>query len=209
MWDVMHPALPSSLLPRSGIRRRRGNPDNLRAGGQVYYKTRPIPLDFPARFFSLPFFFSLFPPRPSRFSLPVMRILSFIPALAVLVTAVAGVATPPSCGDSEIACGPDPTTIKRDFLEHPARDGHALTNAELVRRGLPLNAPVLRRGTFLPLFHITLPLLRHCRLLQVLPSVAPTLRLCPHRRSRSLAPESSRSSTLTTTTFSVTSPRTW
>lgn len=77
-----------------------------------------------------------------------MRILSFIPVLAALVTAV--VAAPPNkdaCHDSEMKCGHDSHSSKRDFLEHPARAVHALTNAELLRRGLPLNNPVLRRGS--------------------------------------------------------------
>lgn len=77
-----------------------------------------------------------------------MRILSFIPALAALVTAV--MAAPPNkdaCQNSEMKCGHNSHPSKRDFLEHPARAVHALTNAELLRRGLPLNNPVLRRGT--------------------------------------------------------------
>ena len=37
---------------------------------------------------------------------------------------------------------------KRDFLEHPSRDVQGLTNAELLRRGLPVKNPVLRRGAF-------------------------------------------------------------
>ena len=60
-----------------------------------------------------------------------MRIFSLIPVLAVLVTVVAGVPT------------------KRNLVEYPTRDVHALTNAELLRRGLPLNGPVIRRGTFM------------------------------------------------------------
>jgi len=57
--------------------------------------------------------------------------------LAVLVTAVAG------CQNSEIGCSP-PGSDKRDLSE---RNAGAFSNAELLRRGLPLNNPVLRRGT--------------------------------------------------------------
>lgn len=67
-----------------------------------------------------------------------MRAFSFIPVLAVLVTAVAGVPT----------TGQVPPT-KRNSIEYPARDVYGLTNAELLRRGLPLNGPVIRRGAFM------------------------------------------------------------
>lgn len=78
-----------------------------------------------------------------------MRILSLIPALAALVTAVAGVSVArDSCSGSEIGCNPPAAPPKRDFVEPAARDVHALTNAELLRRGLPINSPVLRRGMF-------------------------------------------------------------
>lgn len=74
-----------------------------------------------------------------------MRISSVVAALAVLVTAVAG------CQNSEIGCPANPpATDKRDLS---ARNADAFTNAELLRRGLPLNNPVLRRGTFVSLFH--------------------------------------------------------
>lgn len=77
-----------------------------------------------------------------------MRILSFIPALVALVTAVmAAPSNKDACHDTEMKCGHDSHSSKRDFLEHPARAVHALTNAELLRRGLPLNNPVLRRGS--------------------------------------------------------------
>jgi len=66
-----------------------------------------------------------------------MRFSSVVAALAVLVTAVAG------CQNSEIGCNP-PGSDKRDLSE---RTVGAFTNAELLRRGLPLNNPVLRRGT--------------------------------------------------------------
>jgi len=66
-----------------------------------------------------------------------MRFSSVVAALAVLVTAVAG------CQNSEIGCSP-PGSDKRDLSE---RNAGAFSNAELLRRGLPLNNPVLRRGT--------------------------------------------------------------
>jgi len=76
-----------------------------------------------------------------------MRLFSLIPALAALVTVVAGVSLPRDvCHDSEIKCGLNHDT-KRDFTAHPSRDFHALTNAELLRRGLPLKEPVMRRGS--------------------------------------------------------------
>ena len=80
-----------------------------------------------------------------------MRIISFIPALAVLVTAVAGVALPAmtNCGaDIDAECGLANLANKRNFVGHSARSGHGLTNAQLLRRGLPINPPVLRRGVF-------------------------------------------------------------
>ena len=75
-----------------------------------------------------------------------MRILSFIPALAVLVTAVAGAALPAGdkCG-SEIECITAQSAAKRDLSELDIR---GLTNAERLRRGLPLKSPILRRGAF-------------------------------------------------------------
>ena len=77
-----------------------------------------------------------------------MRFFSFIPVLAALVTAVAGVAVPDDCADTEMGCNPH-LSAKREFVPHPARDNNrAMTNAELLRRGLPMNYPVLRRGTF-------------------------------------------------------------
>jgi len=90
-----------------------------------------------------------------------MRIFAFIPVLAALVTAVAGAS---ACKNTEMGCSngnnnnngngnngnkpdPDPHGPKRDFAELPSRDGHGLSNAELLRRGLPLKGPVMRRGT--------------------------------------------------------------
>ncbi|KAF9646479.1 hypothetical protein BDM02DRAFT_3188819 [Thelephora ganbajun] len=77
-----------------------------------------------------------------------MRVFSFIPALAVLVTAVAGAALPvdDNCG-LEKGCEVAKLAIKHDFFEHPTRTIHGLTNAALLRRGLPLKNPILRRGT--------------------------------------------------------------
>ena len=76
-----------------------------------------------------------------------MRISSFIPTLAVLVTAVVGAALPTddSCG-SELGCAR--LAHKRHFVDHSGRNIRGLTNAQLIRRGLPLNPPVLRRGAF-------------------------------------------------------------
>jgi len=59
-----------------------------------------------------------------------MRIFSFIPALAAIVTAVAGVAIPDTQG-----------------LVLPVRTVRDMTNAERLRRGLPPNSPIMRRGT--------------------------------------------------------------
>ena len=80
-----------------------------------------------------------------------MRIFSFIPALAILVTAVAGVSLPrqdDNCG-SEIGCELAQSVTKRDISgEHAARTVPGLTNAELARRGLPLKDPIMKRGAF-------------------------------------------------------------
>lgn len=88
-----------------------------------------------------------------------MRILSFIPALAALVTAVAGASVHgeltkrgfSGCHNTEMGCADYRShhDHKRDVVEYPTRDVHALTNAELLRRGLPLNNPVMRRGALL------------------------------------------------------------
>ena len=88
-----------------------------------------------------------------------MRIFSFISALAALVTTVVSVSVPDPCTNSEMKCDIN-VAPKRDFIEHPSRNVRAMTNAELLRRGLPLNRPVLRRGTFEWLQHIVSPLLR-------------------------------------------------
>jgi len=62
--------------------------------------------------------------------------------LAALVTAVAGSALPRAdCDGSEMGCGVTQSTTKRDF------SGVGLSNAALLRRGLPLKNPVMRRGT--------------------------------------------------------------
>ena len=77
-----------------------------------------------------------------------MRIFSLLSALAALVTAVAAGTLPArDCVDSEIVCGAQVT--RREIIGHPARDVHGLSNAELLRRGLHLKAPVLRRGQLL------------------------------------------------------------
>ena len=84
-----------------------------------------------------------------------MRFFSFIPVLAALFTAVAGVSVPDDCANTEIGCETY-SAAKRGFVEHPARNARAVTNAELLRRGLPINYPVLRRGAFASLLHIGL-----------------------------------------------------
>ena len=81
-----------------------------------------------------------------------MRLFSFIPTLAVLVTAVMGAALPrdvetDDCG-AEAGCKYAGLSLKRDVFEHPSRTVNEMTNAELLRRGLPLNNPVVRRGAY-------------------------------------------------------------
>jgi hypothetical protein len=81
-----------------------------------------------------------------------MRIFSFVPALAVLVAAVTGAALPvepaqDNCG-YEVGCELAQLAAKRDFLEYPTRTVRGLTNAALLRRGLPLKNPIMRRGAF-------------------------------------------------------------
>lgn len=76
-----------------------------------------------------------------------MKIFSFVPAFAALITAVAGLALPVDVSCGEMGCDALQAAHKRNFLEHPARAYRGLTNAELLRRGLPLKYPVLRRGT--------------------------------------------------------------
>jgi hypothetical protein len=75
-----------------------------------------------------------------------MRFFTIIPVLAALITAVAAVPTNTVCA-SEIGCDTPTPPSKRDFFEHPSRDEHAVTNANLLRRGLPLKEPILRRGS--------------------------------------------------------------
>ena len=81
-----------------------------------------------------------------------MRPFSLISTLAVLITAVVGAALPrdantDGCG-AEAGCKYAGLTLKRDVFEHPSRTVNELTNAELLRRGLPLNNPVVRRGAY-------------------------------------------------------------
>jgi hypothetical protein len=81
-----------------------------------------------------------------------MRLFSLIPTLAILVAAVAGAALPrdvktDNCG-AEAGCEYSGLNLKRDIFEHPSRTVNELTNAELLRRGLPLNNPVMRRGAY-------------------------------------------------------------
>ena len=77
-----------------------------------------------------------------------MRTFALIPVLAALVTAVAGVALPRAddCG-FEMGCDLGQSVSRRDFSgERVARTIPGLTNAELLRRGLPLKDPIMRRG---------------------------------------------------------------
>ena len=77
-----------------------------------------------------------------------MKFFAILPALAVLATAVFGASVPASdCSGSELGCETH-VPSKREFLDHPTRDGRALINARLLRRGIPLRDPVLRLGGF-------------------------------------------------------------
>jgi len=83
-----------------------------------------------------------------------MRIFSLIPALAVLVAAVAGTPIPADpAGDNcgyEVGCETaQQLSGKRSFFEHPTRTIRGLTNAALLRRGLPLKYPIMRRGAWM------------------------------------------------------------
>jgi hypothetical protein len=71
-----------------------------------------------------------------------MRIFAFISVLAAIATTVAG-AVP----------------AKRDFsAQRFSRTDHGVTNAELLRRGLPLKDPIIRRGALSQLRHVAPPL---------------------------------------------------
>lgn len=76
-----------------------------------------------------------------------MRTFSFIYVLAALVVAVTCASLPldRSC---VLGCGLAQLENKRSILERPTLTVRDLTNAELLRRGLPLKYPVLRRGAF-------------------------------------------------------------
>jgi len=79
-----------------------------------------------------------------------MRIFALVPVLAALATAVAGAALPRAddCG-YEMGCDVAQSISQRDFFgERVARTVPGLTNAELLRRGLPLKDPIMRRGAF-------------------------------------------------------------
>jgi len=91
-----------------------------------------------------------------------MRIFSLIPVLAALVTAVAAgsaLSREDNCG-AEAGCEVAQLASKRDFLGHPTRAVHGFTNAALLRRGLPLKNPIMRRGTLTWSWQIAPPLLR-------------------------------------------------
>lgn len=95
-----------------------------------------------------------------------MRIFALIPVLAAFVTAIAGAAIPAdaSCSSEfDLGCVPGQLANKRYFAEHPTRTVGSFTNAELLRRGLPLNRPVLRRGVFSCLWYIAMALLTPSR----------------------------------------------
>ena len=69
-----------------------------------------------------------------------MRIFSLVPVLAALATAVAGVPLPGAAGNFQVLA-------KRGFSDQRvSRSVGGLTNAELLRRGLPPKGPVMRRG---------------------------------------------------------------
>lgn len=81
-----------------------------------------------------------------------MRIFSFIPPLAVFVTAVTGAALPvepiqDDCG-YKVGCELAQLAVKRDLFEYPTRTIRGLTDAALLRRGLSLNNPIMRRSAF-------------------------------------------------------------
>jgi hypothetical protein len=85
-----------------------------------------------------------------------MKSHSLILVLAVLVIAVVGASLPTDYDCvSEIGCE---LANKRDS-ESPTRTVRRSTNAELLRRGLPLKYPVLRRGTFVYWWNIRYSLL--------------------------------------------------
>ena len=77
-----------------------------------------------------------------------MRIFALIPVWAALATAVAG-AVLPRAGNcaSEVGCNVIQAPAKRDFSRQRfSRTVRGLTNAQLLRRGLPLKDPIIRRG---------------------------------------------------------------
>lgn len=77
-----------------------------------------------------------------------MRIFSLITTLATLATFVAGLSLPrqDDCG-FEAGCGLSQLSKREFTVDHAARSPQGLTNAELIRRGLPLKNPIMRRGT--------------------------------------------------------------
>ena len=76
-----------------------------------------------------------------------MRIFSLVSVLAALTTAVAALAVSRDVGcEFEMKCNRQ-SPAKRDFSSQPvARSDDGLSNAELLRRGLPPKGPVMRRG---------------------------------------------------------------
>jgi len=71
-----------------------------------------------------------------------MRFFSLLPALAALVTVVAGVALPRAeeCNSTEMGCDVSQSAAKRDF------SGRGPSNSDLLRRGLAIKNPIMRRG---------------------------------------------------------------
>ena len=104
-----------------------------------------------------------------------MRVFSTILALATAVTAVASAALPAknNCG-SEIGCELAQLAAKRRF---PANIVRSFTNAERLRRSLPLKSPTLRRGAFASGCCAAPAVLKKFRLFYVPPSVAQALRV--------------------------------
>ena len=79
-----------------------------------------------------------------------MRILSLIPVLAAITTAVTGGVLPrmDDCA-SEMGCATVQLAVKRDvYSQHFTRTVHEVTNSELLRRELPPKDLIIQRGAF-------------------------------------------------------------
>ena len=111
-----------------------------------------------------------------------MRICALISLLAAIATAVAG-AVP----------------AKRDSPgQRFSRTVHGVTNAELLRRGLPLKDPIIRRGAFLSMRHIPPPILMRSRSWRL---GTPVRRTSPSDTSISDSDPQTDTTTTTTTTI--------